>query len=164
MMMVIVDKEESEANEIALLTRKERDWLLGKTDVSKPYEYRLRSSIRKKIQILTDIELPLLMKSDFLISCYESNSFGTGLETGPDGGVRTKEINPCSLGKAKVPGPNPGQGLLLFEKEGRNEDFDNLKTLQPLCWSYCTAATAATIATTTTRAAADTTTAKPDWC
>jgi hypothetical protein len=62
--------------------------------VSKPYEYRLRSSIRKKIQILTDIELPLLMKSDFLISSYQSdNSLGTGLETGPDDDVRTKEIN-----------------------------------------------------------------------
>jgi hypothetical protein len=56
-----MDKEERESDEIALLTRKERDWLLGKTDVSKPYEYRLRSSIRKKIQILTDIELPDLV-------------------------------------------------------------------------------------------------------
>jgi hypothetical protein len=115
--MIVMDKEERESDEIALLTRTERDWLLGKTDVSKPYEYRLRSGIRKKIQILTDIELPLLMKSDFLISCYESdNSLGTGLETGPDD-VRTKEINPCSFGKAKVPGPNPGQGSLFCKKE-----------------------------------------------
>jgi hypothetical protein len=30
---------------IALLTRKERDWLLGKLDLSKSYEYRLKSSI-----------------------------------------------------------------------------------------------------------------------
>jgi hypothetical protein len=96
--MIVIDKEERESDDIALLTRKERDWLLGKTDVSKPYEYRLRSSIRKKIQILTDIELPLLMKSDFLISCYEfGDSLGTGLETGPHD-VRTKEISPCSLG------------------------------------------------------------------
>jgi hypothetical protein len=115
--MIAMDKEERESDEIALLTRKERDWLLGKTDVSKPYEYRLRSSIRKKIQILTDIELPLLMKSDFLISCYESdNSLGTGLETGPDD-VRTKENINTSLGKAKVPGPNPGQGSLFCLKE-----------------------------------------------
>jgi hypothetical protein len=33
---------------IALLTRKERDWLLGKLNVSKSYDYRLKSSIKRK--------------------------------------------------------------------------------------------------------------------
>jgi hypothetical protein len=33
---------------IAILTRKERDWLLGKLDLSKSYEYRLKSSIKKE--------------------------------------------------------------------------------------------------------------------
>jgi hypothetical protein len=33
--MLMVDKEQDEANEIILLTRKERDWLLGKIKVSK---------------------------------------------------------------------------------------------------------------------------------
>jgi hypothetical protein len=44
----------------------ERDWLLGKINVSKPYEYRLRSRIRKKLQIFAKFELPLLSKSGFL--------------------------------------------------------------------------------------------------
>jgi hypothetical protein len=38
---------------IALLTRKKRDWLLGKLDLPKSYDYRLKSSIKNgKITIL----------------------------------------------------------------------------------------------------------------
>ena len=48
---------------IALLTRKERDWLLGKLDLSKSYEYRLKSTIKKKLQTFIHAELPLLFKS-----------------------------------------------------------------------------------------------------
>jgi hypothetical protein len=48
---------------IALLTKKERDWLLRKLDLSKSYEYRLKSSIKKKLQTFMHAELPLLFKS-----------------------------------------------------------------------------------------------------
>ena len=34
-----------------------------------------------------------------------------------------------SLGKAKVPGPNPGQGFLLFGKGARNKNFDDFVIL-----------------------------------
>jgi hypothetical protein len=39
--------------ETALLTRKERDWLLGKLDLSKSYEYRLKSSIKRRFKPLS---------------------------------------------------------------------------------------------------------------
>jgi hypothetical protein len=66
---------------IALLTRKERDWLLGKIDLSKSYEYRLKSSIKKKLQAFINLELPLLIKNN-LISHYEPESPGAGFGDG----------------------------------------------------------------------------------
>ena len=59
--------EEAPADKLGLPTRKERDWLLGKINVSKPYEYRLRSGIGKKLRTLAKFELPLLSKSGLLM-------------------------------------------------------------------------------------------------
>jgi hypothetical protein len=36
----------------ALLTSTELEWLLGRIRVSKQYEYRIKSDIRKKVKIL----------------------------------------------------------------------------------------------------------------
>ena len=77
---------------IALLTRKERDWLLGNLDLSKSYEYRLKSSIKKKIQTFVNLELPLLIRNNLIIS-YEPESLGAGF------GDWTY-YNDSSLGKA----------------------------------------------------------------
>jgi hypothetical protein len=82
--------------ETALLTRKETDWLLGNLDLSKPYGYRLKSSIKKKIQTFVNLELPLLIKNNFIIS-HEPESLGTGFGDGT-------YYDNSSLGKAKVPG------------------------------------------------------------
>jgi hypothetical protein len=101
---------------IALLTRKERDWLLGNR-VSKSYEYKLKSSIKKKIQAFVDYELPLLIKNNLIIS-YEPVSFRPRLGEGV-------HYDNSSLGKAKVPGPNPGQGSPIFVK-ARYEDLIDL--------------------------------------
>jgi hypothetical protein len=56
-------------------------WLLGNLDLSKSYEYRLKSSIKKKIQTLVNLELPLLIKNNLIIS-YEPESLGTGFGDG----------------------------------------------------------------------------------
>ena len=66
---------------IVLLTRKERDWLLGKLDLSKSYEYRLKSSIKKKIQTFVNLELPLLIKNNIIIF-YEPESLEAGFGDG----------------------------------------------------------------------------------
>jgi hypothetical protein len=92
------------SRELALLTRKERDWLLGNLDLSKPYGYRLKSSIKRKIRTFVNFELPLLIKNNLIISHEESHRPGLGDETYSDN---------SGLGKAKVPGPNPGQGSLF---------------------------------------------------
>jgi hypothetical protein len=76
-----------------------------------------KSTIKKKIQTFVDFELPLLIKNNFIISS-EPESLGTGL------GDRSNYDN-SSLGKAKVPGPNPGQGLPIIVK-ARNVDLIDL--------------------------------------
>jgi hypothetical protein len=85
--------------ETSLLTRKERDWLLGNLDLSKHYGYRLKSSVKKKIRTFVDFELPLLIKNNLIIF-YESESRRPGFGDG------SSSDNP-SLGKAKVPGKMP---------------------------------------------------------
>jgi hypothetical protein len=78
-MMVIVNKEQSEANEIALLTRKERDWLLGKIEVSKDYQNHLRHRIRRKLEIFWSKELPLLTKQAMIVNVKNNDhSMTTG--------------------------------------------------------------------------------------
>jgi hypothetical protein len=67
----MVEKEKG-PDDFALLTRKERDWLLGKIDVSKAMQRDLRYRIRKKIEILQNQELPLLVNNGF----FESNKQG----------------------------------------------------------------------------------------
>jgi hypothetical protein len=46
---------EHQANQLGLLTRKERDWLQGKIIISRSYEYRLRSGIRKEASSIHQI-------------------------------------------------------------------------------------------------------------
>lgn len=50
----------------AILSNSGREWLTGKKKVSKLYEYRIKSNIKKKIEILQQIELPLILKQGFI--------------------------------------------------------------------------------------------------
>jgi|SRR5215208_7505322 len=59
-----------------LLSRTELDWLLGKTKVS-IFEYQIRSRIKRKVKTLMELELPLLVKCNFI-----DNGLGRDLETG----------------------------------------------------------------------------------
>ena len=48
----------------ALLTRSEIDWLSGTyANLSKSYEYKMKSDIRRKLKILSNLEIPLIQKS-----------------------------------------------------------------------------------------------------
>jgi hypothetical protein len=52
-----------EATSTGLLTRRELEWLLGKTgSISKSFEYKIKSSLRKKVQGFVELELPLLLE------------------------------------------------------------------------------------------------------
>jgi hypothetical protein len=55
--------------------------------VSKSFEYKIKSSIKKKVQTLTELELPLLVKNNFFVN-YNYNhciddGLGRDLESGP---------------------------------------------------------------------------------
>jgi hypothetical protein len=54
-------------NHSALLTRTEIQWLLGNAQVSKGYEYRIKSDIKRKLKIFQQLELPLLQKHRYTL-------------------------------------------------------------------------------------------------
>jgi hypothetical protein len=70
-----------------LLSKSELQWLAGNVKYSKPFQYKMKNSIKRKIQTLTELELPLLVKNNFLVnSDYEiddDESLGRDLELGP---------------------------------------------------------------------------------
>ena len=47
----------------SLLTKTEIDWLSGETQLSKSYEYKIKSKIKSKLKVLYEFELPLILKS-----------------------------------------------------------------------------------------------------
>jgi hypothetical protein len=51
-----------------LLSNSELHWLLGDINVSKSFEYKIKSNIRRKIQTLTELELPLLVQNNFFVN------------------------------------------------------------------------------------------------
>jgi hypothetical protein len=66
----------------ALLTRTEIEWLLGKTKVSKPYQYRIKSDIKKKLKTFTELELPLLFERK-IIESPDLSKYTQDLRTNP---------------------------------------------------------------------------------
>ena len=58
-------KEECDFNALSLLTRKEKEWLLGRVQVSNTTRRDLKYRIRKKLEIFQNQEVPLLMQSGF---------------------------------------------------------------------------------------------------
>jgi hypothetical protein len=87
----------------------------------------MKSIIRKKMQIFNEIELPLILRCGLFLSANELPSssawyYGPLEEKTHAGHNEEFPMNDnTSLGKAKVPGPNPGQGLPIFRKRERNE-------------------------------------------
>jgi hypothetical protein len=73
-----------------LLSNSELQWLLGDTNVSKSFEYKIKSNIKRKIQTLTKLELPLLVKNNFFVNDdynheigNDDGRLGRDLESGP---------------------------------------------------------------------------------
>jgi hypothetical protein len=50
----------------ALLTRTQIDWLQDRIHLSKGYQRKIKSDIRRKLRIFNEVELPLLVKSGFI--------------------------------------------------------------------------------------------------
>jgi hypothetical protein len=62
----------------ALLTRSEIDWLLGNKEVSKLHERKIRYSIKKKIETLTELEIPLLVDRGFNVTTCSNGITANG--------------------------------------------------------------------------------------
>jgi hypothetical protein len=104
----------------ALLTKTELDWLQHKIKVSKVYEYRLRSDIKKKLGTFQQLELPLLIKNGFISSNDDLSAYTQSLSANPQslGSPNKARIEPVktkqeSLGRDLDPGPLPYQGNAL---------------------------------------------------
>jgi hypothetical protein len=71
-----------------LLSNSELRWLLGDINISKSFEYKIKSNIKRKIQTLTELELPLLVKNNFFDNYgyrheMDDSSIGRDLEPAP---------------------------------------------------------------------------------
>jgi hypothetical protein len=104
----------------ALLTKTELDWLQHKIKVSKVYEYRLKSDIKKKLQTFQQLELPLLMRNGFISSANDLSIYTQSLSANPQrvessSRARIQLLKPkgASLGWDLDPGPLPYQGNAL---------------------------------------------------
>jgi hypothetical protein len=51
----------------ALLTKTELEWLNGNIRLSYAYQRKIKSDIKKKIRILQELELPLLIEKGFIL-------------------------------------------------------------------------------------------------
>jgi hypothetical protein len=67
----------------ALLTKTELEWLLGRIKISKQYEYRIKSDIRKKLKIFQELELPTLLKSGLVNNERNTSPFTQDLSANP---------------------------------------------------------------------------------
>ncbi len=66
----------------ALLTRTEIEWLLNNVKISRAYEYRIKSDIRKKLKTFTELEIPLLIEKG-IIHNFDLSVFTQNLRTNP---------------------------------------------------------------------------------
>jgi hypothetical protein len=83
------EQEQQQINDTkpALLSKSELQLLLGNVKFSKPFEYKMKNNIKRKIQTLTKLELPLLIKNNFLVNSYYEIDDGDGIGHGICGGV-----------------------------------------------------------------------------
>jgi hypothetical protein len=105
----------------ALLSKTELQWLRDDIKVSKSFEYKIKSSIKKKVQTLTELELPLLVKNNFLVNDdgYREidDSLGLYLEAGPP---LSYPSNYTALVRQRSRVQIPAKALLFWLKESNS--------------------------------------------
>jgi hypothetical protein len=92
-------------NHPALLTKTEIEWLLGNAQVSKGYEYRIKSDIKRKLKTFQQLELPLLQKHRYTLDLLSLTANPQNLSANPqtpdalvaktvqsEGGVKNHEV------------------------------------------------------------------------
>jgi hypothetical protein len=110
-----------EGNEVALLTKTELDWLNENIQLSYAYRRKIKSDIRKKIRILQELELPLLIGKGFVSlqsTGVTPNRNTVTAKFNTDTAEKSRDSYPSfhkleSLGRDLDPGPLPYQGNAL---------------------------------------------------
>ena len=59
-MNMLMAQEIQSSPKPSLLTKTEMDCLSGKAHLSKTYEYKIKSIIKRKLKVLDELELPLI--------------------------------------------------------------------------------------------------------
>ena len=96
---------------MSFLSKSETQFQQGQKQISKSYEYKLKSILKKKVQHFLNNDLPLL--SDLFPNLMNLTDFG-------------KRKSPL---KATIPGSNPGRSILCLEKEGQFEPIFMISNL-----------------------------------
>ena len=105
---------------MSLLSKAEIQFLQGQKQVSKSYEYKLKSIIKKKISLLVDKELPLLAKLftefDFVVT--------SGYNAHQNSSVPSRDLTKIS----KISRPESvkkGNSLTIFSKKSMTQASQN---------------------------------------
>ena len=90
---------ESKKVKSALLTKAELIWLSGNNvNISKSYEYKMKSNIRSKLKIFTNLEFPIIQKSSIFTD--DLTLFGKDLTT------YSKADSPLNSSNLQIPSQN----------------------------------------------------------
>jgi hypothetical protein len=126
-------KEECDFNALALLTRKEKEWLLGRVQVSNTIKRDLKYRIRKKLEIFQKHEVPLLVRSGFFegkndYNIVPSNSYIDGSVVANDDGIVSNHDTPGHWGRWSSLVKIPPQTWPKFQETEHNSQ--NIERLQ----------------------------------
>jgi hypothetical protein len=128
-------QQQQKTNDIkpVLLSKTELHWLLGDIKVSKSFEYKIISSIRRKTQTLAELELPLLVKNNFFSDYYyhydgiDDDSLGRDLEPG----LSLHHLsNDTALVRQRSRVQIPAKALLFCKKEEESGFFPVVSVLR----------------------------------
>ncbi len=104
----------------AFLSKSEKDWLIGSKKISKSYEYKIKSTIRKKLDTLYKFELPLIQNSRIFSNSLTAFSKDLTAFSKIEYPIISTELPQMqnqtqnkSLGRDLDPGPLPYQGNAL---------------------------------------------------
>ena len=89
---------------MAILSKSEILFLQGQKSVSKSYEYKLKSAIKKKLSKLVDMELPLIS------SLFPTLNFNLNSSPNPKTDL-TKNGQALRPFESQIPGSNPGRSI-----------------------------------------------------
>ena len=115
----------------SILTSSEVEWLTGKKKVSKAYEYRIRSDIKKKIQIFQHLELPLLVQNGFLdeLSVFTQLSANTQILPSIEQ-TKSMEKDPIQ----NITSDTPESRSSIKNNTYKNNNIDNVLGAGGLAW------------------------------